>query len=383
MKIQKQSLLLVLLSLLLSSCGTLWETDNTPPPSPLVPFKASIRPLKAWDARINFGMNHENIKFNPIVQDNQIIIVSQTGTLTGFNKLNGRILWKTELQANITSGLAANDQVLVVGCRNGEVIALSAQDRKVLWKAKTDSEILATPALSSNLVIIKSIDGRVSAFALHDGRLLWRHQEVEPNLILRMASTPQITHDAVVIGFANGKIEKLALKDGHEMWAETITQGEGAFAIQRMTDINADPLVKHDRVFAATYQGKVASLNLGSGRVYWDHSISTYSALSADENHLYISDAKGQIWAFDQRNGRVVWRQTQLEARKITAPVLVGSYLVVGDGEGVLHWLNAQDGSFAGRVQVSGTAILTKPSADHRTVYAITRDGYLTAYVVN
>ncbi len=381
MKTQKQFLFLVLICLLLSSCSSIWEKDNTPPPASLVQFKPKIRPRQVWDARLDFGSNHEDLKFNPIVRNNDIIIVSQTGTITSLNKNNGRIQWKAEVNATVSSGVAVNDQLLVVGTKNGEVIALSALDHRPLWRTSTDSEILATPTLSSNLVIVKSIDGKISAFSSADGHLVWRHQEVEPNLILRGASIPQLAPGAVVVGYASGKVEKLALKDGHVLWAQAISMPDGAFAIQRMIDIDADPIISDDRVFAATYQGKIAGLNLGSGRVYWDHDLSSYAGIAADNSRIYVSDAKSHLWAFDQRNGRVVWKQTQLEARNITGPVLVGPYVVVGDGEGVLHWLNTEDGSFAGRAQVSGTAILTKPTADDRTVYAITRDGYLTAYV--
>jgi outer membrane protein assembly factor BamB len=369
--------------LFLAACSTLWERDNTPPPSPLVQFTPKIKPRQLWDTRINFGLLHEDIKFKPIIAGNDIIIANQTGTITGLNKTTGRIQWTTDVKASISGGVAADDQLIVVSTKNGNVIALSRADRRQLWKASMNSEILAAPTLSQNVVIVKSIDGKVAAFGSTTGQLLWRHQEIEPNLILRGASTPQLAPGALIVGYASGRVEKLALRDGHTMWSQTITLPEGAFAIQRMIDIDADPVVLNNQVFAASYQGRIAGLNLGSGRIFWDHEISSYAGIAADEARVYVSDAKSHIWAFDQRNGRIVWKQTQLEARKITGPVLVGPYVVVGDAEGVLHWLNTEDGNFAGRVQVSGTPILTKPAVDNKTVYAITKDGYLTAYLVN
>lgn len=383
MKIRQPLFFIIFICLLLSACSTFWEKDNTPAPSPLVQFTPKIKPRQIWDTRLNFGINYEDLKFNPIVHGDNIIVANQTGTLTGLNKNTGKILWKTEVHAVLSSGVAVSDQLLVVGTKEGKVIALSAFDRRPLWTAQVNSEILATPALSPTLVIVKSIDGKVSAFASSDGHLVWRHQEVEPNLILRGASIPQLVPGAVIVGYANGRVEKLALKDGHELWNQAIAIPDGAFAIQRMIDIDADPVVYGSQVFAATYQGKIAGLNLTTGRIFWDHDISSYAGIAADGEQVYVSGANGEVWAFDQKSGRVAWKQTQLKARNITGPVLVGSYVVVGDAEGVLHWLNRADGSFAGRNQVSGTAILTKPAADHRTVYAITKDGYLTAYVVD
>ena len=366
--------------LFLCACSTLWEKDNTPAPSPLVQFTPTIKPRQLWDAHLSFGFNQEDLKFSPIIVGNDLLIVDESGTITALNRQNGKVTWKTAVNGSISSGLAANDKLIVVGSKNGEVFALSTFEHRLLWKATVHNEILAAPALSSTRVIIKSIDGKVTAFAAQDGHLLWRHQELEPNLILRGASKPQLSADAVVIGYASGKVQKLALRDGHELWSQNIASPDGAFAIQRMIDIDADPLISGNQVFAATYQGKIAGLNFSSGRTAWDHDISSYAGIAEDARRIYVSDAKSTIWAFDRENGRVVWKQTQLEARKITGPVVVGAYVVVGDAQGVLHWLNTEDGNFAGRVEISGRAIFTKPAAADKTIYTITKDGYLTAY---
>src|SRR5579863_7732681 len=125
MKIRQPLFFLVLLCFLLSGCGTLWEKDNTPAPSPLVPLKPALRPRQVWDARIDYGANPSAMKFNPLIWREELIIVSQTGSITALNKHNGRTLWRAEVPAPLTSGVAVNDQVLVVGGKNGEVFALS------------------------------------------------------------------------------------------------------------------------------------------------------------------------------------------------------------------------------------------------------------------
>jgi outer membrane protein assembly factor BamB len=52
-----------------------------------------------------------------------------------------------------------------------------------------------------------------------------------------------------------------------------------------------------------------------------------------------------------------VWRQDKLARRKLTAPLAVGDWLVVGDGEGYVHVLSAEDGSFAARAKVDGPVL--------------------------
>ncbi len=110
----------------------------------------------------------------------------------------------------------------------------------------------------------------MTALSTADGHFLWSPQP-KPNPIsfLRGASSPQVSQDAVIVGYASGKVIKLSLRSGRELWSQTITVPEGAFAIQRMTDIDADPVISGNKVFVATYQGKVAALDFGSGKILW------------------------------------------------------------------------------------------------------------------
>lgn len=372
----------LLACLLLSSCSTFWEKDNTPTPAPLVQFTPKIKPMRLWDNRVSFDLNHENVKLTPVLTASSIVVADPNGVITAVNKSNGKTNWKAYTNSSVSGGPAVNDNLVVVGNRNGDVIALRPLEKKIFWKVNVGSEVLAAPAIQNNIVLVKSIDGLLSALAVTDGHLLWKHHEVEPSLILRGASAPQTTSGAVVVGYASGKIAKFSLKDGHELWSHTVTLPEGAFAIQRMIDIDADPIIFNNHVFAATYQGKIAAFNSTSGDTLWDQDISSYSGIAADESQVYVSDASSHVFAFDSANGRLIWKQTQLTARNLTGPVVVGNYIVVGDMEGVLHWLDKRDGSFAGRVQVSGSGIFANPVAEDKIVYAITKDGYLAAYTV-
>ncbi len=50
--------------------------------------------------------------------------------------------------------------------------------------------------------------------------------------------------------------------------------------------------------------------------------------------------------ALNADGGVAIWRQSELLHRNLTSPVLYNGYIVVGDGEGYLHWLNTTDGRF-------------------------------------
>ena len=56
----------------------------------------------------------------------------------------------------------------------------------------------------------------------------------------------------MIVGFANGNLAKLSLGSGDLHWIRPIATAEGAFAIQRMIDIDADPVLYGHNIYAAT-----------------------------------------------------------------------------------------------------------------------------------
>jgi outer membrane protein assembly factor BamB len=175
----------------------------------------------------------------------------------------------------------------------------------------------------------------------------------------------------------------LNIDDGQPLWQQSITIAQGAFAIQRMIDIDADPVLFEHHIYAATYQGNVASLTWSSGRTLWSRALSSYTGMAATNDTVYISDAKSNLWAFNAETGMTNWEQTKLYARMITGPAAIDRYLVVGDGEGYLHWLSKLDGHIAGRIATGSAAIYTAPLVANETVYVITSKGKLLAYTLS
>jgi outer membrane protein assembly factor BamB len=377
----------VIKNLLLLSCMTalsacsLFEKDNTPEPKALTPLTAEIKPQLLWSTKTGSGTD-EYLKLNPALTDNAVIVANTNGTVSSINKANGRVNWSVNTKETLTTGPGAGDGLVVVGGQNGAVIALQEQTGNTAWRTNVSGELLANPAVAHGKVVVKATDGYVRAYATQDGRKLWSFQQTEPTLILRGSSSPVIYGNEVLTGFANGNLNKLGLNDGRLIWVQTVAVPQGAFNIQRMIDIDANPIMFGQHVYTATYQGNIASIDWISGRTLWSHDISSYTGLAADSSTVYVSDAKGFVWAFSSDNGLVNWRQVNLEARIISGPASMGRYLVVGDAEGFLHWMSKQDGHFAARMYTGG-AIYAAPIAEHNVLYALSSNGLLSAFEVS
>lgn len=378
----KNSLLLIFLSSLLCACAGFFDKDNTPKPSPLVNFQPEAKVQTLWNVRPTVGAGNHYVKLLPALSDNAIYTADKRGTIAATDKNTGKSLWQISARSPITAGPGLSDQFVFVGSKEGELFALTQAKGELVWKIKTASELFATPVARSNIVLIKTIDGKLTAVSAQDGHELWHYQQNEPALILRGGSAPQMINDSVIVGFANGNLAKLTLNEGNLLWQAAIAAPTGSFAVQRMIDIDANPWVSDNRIYAATYQGRIVALDLSTGHELWSHPLSSYTGMVVDETKLYVTDANSMLFAFDKNNGKMDWQQTQLVARNTTAPVIMGPYLVVADGEGYLHWLSKADGHLVARIKVHKSGIIAAPRVDHNRLYVVTRDGHLAAYTL-
>ena len=96
--------------------------------------------------------------------------------------------------------------------------------------------------------------------------------------------------------------------------------------------------------------------------------------------NLALSDKDGNLWLVDRRNGAEFWKNNQLLRRGLTRPAIYGSFVVVGDAEGYLHWLNISDGMFAARAKVGGKGFSGPPLVVGNTLYVMTKKGELVAF---
>ncbi len=381
-KVIQKLVALSAISVLLTACSTFFDKDNTPPPTPLTQFtpSATLRPM--WSTSTGSGSDSEYLKLAPAVAEQLIFTSSKNGTVTANDKMTGKSIWSVNTGSALSSGVSAHEGLVFVGTHKGELIALSQSNGRQAWTAFVGSEMLAPADSKNGITLAKSIDGQVTAIATSDGHALWHYQENEPNLILRGSSAPQISGNAVIVGFESGKLVRLNLHSGNLEWKSVVAEPSGLFAIQRMVDIDADPLVVDNRVYAATYQGQVARLELSSGNELWTHDISSYAGSAANHATVYVSDATSHLFAFNAANGSLLWEQKQLAHRTITGPALLGNYVLVGDDEGYLHVLSQADGHFVARVLVNSSGILATPVVNNNIVYVYTKNGHLTAYTV-
>ncbi len=375
---------LIFITTFLSACATLTGLgkDNTPPPSPLVAFQPEMSPVQLWANNTGDGTEDMVIKLVPVLVNNMVISADQRGNVTATNASTGRTIWQTPLNLPLTAGPSSNGAIAIVCTMEGELYALQLNNGHVIWRTVLPNQILGVPQMTSDRIALETVDGQLLTLSAQTGQTIWSYNHGAPTLVLRGGSSPQITRNEVIAGYSDGKLAAYSLSNGKLIWEHTVSEPVGATDIEQMIDIVADPIVANGVIYSVNYQGNISAVDANSGQVIWQHALSSYTGMAMSNHYLFVTDADGYVWAFDKNTGDVIWRQIQLANRILSAPVVQGDTIVVGDGEGFVHWLAQQDGRFVARASSATAGISAPPAVYGNKLYVLNNDGLLTAYGV-
>jgi len=189
-----------------------------------------------------------------------------------------------------------------------------------------------------------------------------------------------VVQGLVVAGLDTGKLLVLSVDKGLPLTEKTIAAPRGRTEIERMIDIDSEPKVIGDTLYLAAYRGNVAAIDMRGGSLVWTRDVSSHAGLDADAGQVYVSDDTDAVVALERRSGGTLWKQPELTGRRLSAPAATEDYVVVGDFEGYLHWLNKDSGRIVGRIRASSAPILAPPLAAGSVVFVYGKGGTLSAF---
>lgn len=231
------------------------------------------------------------------------------------------------------------------------------------------------------MVVARTNDGRLHALDAASGAVQWTALRTTPALSLRGAQVPQMLPGRVLAGFDNGRLLMLGATRGNVLWETTVGLPSGRSEVERMVDIDGHIPVYRGAALVATYQGRLAAVDIQSGDIFWAREFSSYQGGDVDTRSdvLVVTDSESHVWGLNPRNGGDLWQMDDLRLRGVTAPVVVDDYAIVGDYQGYLHWLDVEDGRLVARLRASSGAVVTRPVLIDDVLYVVTDDGRLTA----
>jgi len=396
---------IISLALLLSGCSTVsnWFADEEELAIRTLPeIESAFQSDVIWDRRIGDGIDNFFSRLSPAVGNDKIFAADREGLIVALSPEDGDVIWELDISlqsdartilnlyglfpqkisAKVAGGITLAGNRLYIGTEDGEVIAINESDGSIAWRTKVRSEVLAAPAVDSGIVVVNTSAGILTGLDALTGELKWENESDVPPLTLRGISPPAAANGGAVVGLATGRLQVSIIDSGLTAWEQVIAKPSGATELERIVDVDSKPLVFGGTVYVLSYAGSLSAVELRSGNVIWSREYSSYRNLSIFGNRLFLTDNNSNIYAVDRRNGVELWSSGELRQRNLTEPTPVGSYIVMGDKFGYLHWFTQDEGKYVSRLAVGNDdedeGIFVAPVYKDNLLVVQTRDGDLS-----
>ncbi len=377
----------------LSACSSTDDEEDINKVAELTEIEQQFKAKVLWDKSVGSGVKSYFSRIKPTIAYGKLFTGSRDGDTYALDAETGEEVWSRDLSdlagergffdskvpALLNGGPVTGINKVFYGTENGEVFALDAENGEISWKGKIKGEVISAPAIDSGILVVNSGSGILKAFNAKDGEEVWSVIQDVPALTLRGNSSPVMASGGVIVGTATGELTVYILEKGQQGWTAEVGEATGSTELEGVIDVDSSPIVYGDKVYSVSSRGNLVAIELRTGRVLWKRKYSSYRQLAIDGNSIFLTDAKGHIYAIDRNNGLERWSQLSLTNRGVTGPSVDGDNIVVGDYQGYLHWLNQETGEIVARHYVDGSGIYVEPTSVDGIVYAQTRAGNIQA----
>lgn len=357
----------------------------------MAPMESDYSLHKNWQVKLETMPNRDSEGLFFAEDAKSIYIASETGHLVSLKKTNtsrwsDQIQWQVKLDSPIVSGPTLDGGNLLVGTSKGQLIAVSAETGAYLWQTQLSSEVMSRAVVEERKIFTRTVDGKFYALSAKTGKVLWVVEHQMPNLSLRGSPAAVYSDGKLFVGWESGSVQALSAKSGALLWETRIAIPKGRTDLERMVDVQANLVLKDDRLFVLGFHGKLASINPENGNFYFVKEVSGYRDFVVDDSALYVVDEDDVMYGFDMASGAILWKQNAFKGRLIGDLSLSGEELLAVDGWGYLHWINKLQGIEVARAKHSneygdGNRIL-RVYSEKKNTYLLDDEGVITSYNV-
>ena len=351
----------IVLILTISSCSSIafWESDEVDPDEPreLIDFNEKFEFTENWEA--NFKGESILNNFVPAFSGSSLFFVDPEGNVKSMDVNSGEVLWDSELEIIVSTGIVAGFGRLFLSDDQGNLICLDQNDGSLLWKSFAGGEVLANVDVDAGLVVVKTASGFLNAFDIETGVEEWSYRSQAPNLTVRGSSSPVINENLVYATFDNGRIGAFNLKTGLPVWDGAISFTEGVSELDNLIDADSSPVLEGNRIYTVNFQGNLSVFDAAQRRAVWESKESSFYEPFILRGVLGIISSDSKISTYSSRTFEDSWKLEEYVLRELSNPETFKGHILIGDLEGYIHAIDPLTGITVARKKISRNKITT------------------------
>ncbi|AVT12370.1 outer membrane protein assembly factor BamB [Paracidovorax avenae] len=360
--------LLVAAATLASGCS-LWGGSSKPKPAELGPVVPVIGVRQAWTTKIG---EIGRLPLSVHVNGTQVTVASSEGTVAAIDARTGGDIWRATVGEPLSAGVGSDGKWTAVVTSSNHLVVLSGG--RELWRKPLAAQVYTAPLVAGNRVFVLAADRSLSAYDAAGGARLWNQQRPGEPLVLRQDGLITAVGDTLVAGLS-GRMVGFNPDNGTVRWEAPLASPRGTNDVERLVELLGRVSREGDSVCARAYHATVGCVDTSRGTVAWTHPASGSEGIHGDATMLFGTESNGTVVAWKRADGAQAWSLDKLRYRKLSAPLLLGRSVVVGDDSGLVHLLSREDGSFLNRLTTDGSGVAAPPVAAGDTLVVVTRNG--------
>ena len=348
----------------------------------------------AWTASIGAGSDRKGRLISaPVVGGGRVYTIDTNGTVRAFDARNGGAVWsatfgKAGKDSNYGGGVAFDDGKVYAANGLGFVAALDAATGAASWTVKPGGPLRGTPTVADGAVYVMSQDNQIYSLKAADGSSNWSSAAALEIAGVFGSASPAVARGTVIAGFSSGELNAYRYENGRVVWQDALSRTSISTSVASLSDIDADPVVDGNQVFAVGKGGRMIALELNSGQRIWEQNVAGISTPWVAGDWIFVVTDEAKVVAMARATGKVRWinqlpRWQNAKGKKgliyYSGPILAGDRLILAGSNGVLVNINPENGSFQSQTNV-GASVSLPPVVAGGTLYVLDDKGRLIAY---
>ena len=360
----------------LSGCSVMsyFSAPSKPQPAALQEVSGAVSAKQVWSNRIGAI----NFPLELYVVGSTVFVSGGDGSVAAIDARTGADVWRASAGAPVATGVGSDGKTAAVVTQANDVVAFV--DGREAWRQKLGAQAYTAPLVAGGRVFVLSADRSVTAFDGQTGRKLWSQQRPNEPLVLKQAGVILAVGDTLVVGFS-GRLAGLNPSSGVIRWEAPIASPRGVNDIERLVDLVGRVSRDGDVVCARAFQASVGCVNAARGSLVWTKPANGAQGIHGDDKRVFGTESDGTVQAWRRTDGERAWSTDILRYRSLTAPLVVGRSVAIGDFAGIVHLLSRDDGSLLNRLTTDGSPIAAAPVLVGNTLVAVTRNGGIYGFV--
>ena len=348
-----------------------------------------------WSISVGRGTNdEERLMAQPIVAANTLFSMDSETIISAYNLKDGAEIWSVELTPKeedddyINGGLAYENGKVFATTGFGQVIAVAAKTGKILWRRNVGAPARSAPTARGNRVFAITVTNKLFALNSETGAVLWTHSGIEEATNLLGGGSPAVDSGVIVAPYSSGELVALKVENGQELWADSLAGTRRGAASSTLGTIRGRPIIDRGIVFAISNSGQFAAINLRTGRRIWERPVGGIESPWIAGDYLFVISNNTDLLALSRLNGRIFWvtalpewEDPEDREGKITwtGPILASDRLIVAGSTGEALSVSPYSGKVLGKVEMPDSVSIS-PIVVQDSLLFLSDDAELVAY---